>query len=432
MAVELRPLSAVLVLVVLLLLGTAGSIAIAEPGGVEYGATTESVTLAGTERDLWLYTTPTQSLEQPTLAINVIVYADPESVRQLLLQEGNGNWNETDTDEQGIAPDEHPETTAPTESTTTEWTVADGSRRYVYISGTAGGTWLSETFQVHDGDYLGSRHHVRAYAKPDTDTNWTAMQAHREHWDWFSGRHVVTSTDETQAYVEREFADEPDTSEITRVPVGEGEQTDFDQWLTIVDFQDRGLESMPGRMPGFAVGSVLFLALVVLGTFGSRVADTATALRREFPEKDERTLLLAVTLVALLVSVRLGGIAIERSLDVPPKPVAIALYPVILAGIPIVTHLLARPLDRPRAFAGATLGFLTALLVDYTYLGVTHLPLDLLVHRGTLAVALGLIAVGSSRVGREEADRLRQPRLGVLLWLVAMIAPLLRHTPLPM
>ncbi|MFB6235400.1 MAG: hypothetical protein ABEH81_07590 [Halopenitus sp.] len=448
MAVDVRPLTAVLVLAVVLVAGTAGSVAVAETGANEPAQPTRVVSLEDSDRQLWLYTTPTRSFERRTLALNVVVYGNPDAVRELFLRRSEGNWNATATDERGVAPDEGVEAGEPTDATRIDWEMADGSRRWVHLATGDGGAWLAETYQVHDGDYLGSRHHVRAYTAPAGDANWTALQAHQEYWDWFSGRHVVTGTANSQVYVEREFVDERGTQTITRVPVSDADAVDFDHWVTVVDFRgaeatvrtvstaESTPESLPtSPLPRTGVASVVLLALVgavgVVGAVDSRLADVSGTLRREFRSDDARTLLLGGVIVTLLLSARMTGIAIERSLGLPPKPVAAALAPILYVGLPVATAWLARPLDRARSFAGASLGFLTGLLVDYTYLGVAQLPLDLLVHRGTLAVALGLIAVGATRLRRSEPDRLRQLRLGVLLWLVAIAVPLLRHTPLP-
>ncbi|WP_430506368.1 hypothetical protein [Haloparvum sp. PAK95] len=442
MAVDVRPLTAVLVLAVVLAAGTAVSVAVAEAGTEEPDPTTQSVPLEDADHELWLYTTPTRSFDRPTLAVNVVVYGAPEDVRAAFLRRGEGNWNETDPNESDVAPNEAADAADadPTDAARIEWDMADGSRRYAHLSRPEGGVWLTEAYQVHDGDYLGSRHHVRAYTAPAGDANWTALQAHHEHWDWFSGRHVVTSTDDSQVYVEREFVDERGAPSITRVPVGDATTVDFDHWVTVIDFRESaptnrvsaGIESASSPTPAEVLASAaLFVLVGAVGAVGARLGEVSTALRREFRGADARTVLLGVVIVAVLLSVRLTGIAIERSFGVPPKPVAFVLSPLLYVGLPVATGLLARPLDRTRAFAGASLGFLTALLVDYTYLGVTRLPLDLLVHRGTLAVALGLIAAGCTHLHRDRTDQHRYLRLGILLWVVATGVPLLRHTPLP-
>jgi hypothetical protein len=417
MAVELRPATAVLVLVAVLVAGSFGSLAVAEAGGAQ-GDAESSLTvipLENDDRQLWLYTSRGLSFEKATLAINVVVYGDPDDVHRRLLESDRGNWTDTSEEEQEVAPDEN---TNVVNSTTIEWEVADGANRFAYLIDLQGGVWLAEQYQVHDGTYLGSRHHIRAYAPSDADSEWTAMQAHHEHWDWFMGRHIVRSTAESQSYVEQEFA-AGGSPDIARVPVGAESDPSFDRWLTIVDFREDEEQS---ALAGLAL---------VLGIVGARRRGLRTTLRERFPTREARTLFLAAGIAAVLLFVRLWGITLEQSLDIPPKVFVIALYPLLFVGLPSTAYLLARPLDRSRAFAGASVGFIAGVLLDYSYLGVTHLPLDVLVHRGALAVALGLVAVGNSRVERHDSEGPDHFRTGVLLWLVATVLPMLRHTPLP-
>lgn len=417
MAVELRPATAVLVLAVVLVAGSFGSIVVTEAGVVEdeREPSLRLVPLDDGERHLWLYTSRGYSFESATLAVNVLAYGGPDRVRAEFL-EGDGAWNETSAEQQEVAPDED---AGAVTAADVEWEIADGANRYVFVQGLKLSVWLGESYQVHDGTYLGSRHHVRAYTAPEGGADWTAMQAHHEHWDWFMGRHVVTSTDESQSYVEREFADGPSSPDIRRVPVGAPDGPGFDMWLTVVDFGSPATQSAAAALA------------VVLGAVRARAEDVGAAVREHYPAADARAVLLGLGLVGLLAAVRLAGIALEEWSAVPPKTFAFALYPALFVGLPAVAYVLARQIDRPRAFAGATVGFVAGVLWDYSYLGVTHVPLDVLVHRGALAVALGLIAVGSSCVEREADDGPDHVRAGVLLWLVATLLPLLRHTPLP-
>lgn len=417
MAVELQPRTAVLVLLAVLILGTVGSTVFTEAVGGEYDATADSITLDDGNYHLWLYTSRAPSFEQRTLAINMVVYGDPNNIQRQLLEDGRGDWNKTGEEEQDIAPAER---SAIVNATSVEWKFADGSQRYISLVGPDGERrWRTESYQIHDGDYLGSRHHARAYISPEEGGNWTAIQAHHEHWDWFNARHIVTSVDKSQAYLEKEFIDQSVSPEIRRVPtVGPGQES-FGKWLTVIDF----------REPASLTAS--FVLLLVLGTLTSRFKVIGSRLGKLVPEQDARTFLLAAGMVTLVMFTRLMSIALERSVAIPPKILAILLYPVLFAGLPIGGYLLARRLNRSRAFSGAALGFLAGVLLDYTYLGVTHIPLDILIHRGMLAVALGLIAIGGSRIERRDPDRGSHVQFGVLLWLVAMSLPLLRHSAIP-
>lgn len=415
MAVELRPVTALLVLVVVLLAGSMGSVVVNEV--THEGETTHTyLTIEGTDQQVWTYTSAGNSFEQATLALNAIVYGDPAEVRSYLLEAGRGDWNATTTDEEDVSAEEG--AAEPTD-TATEWHLATGSDRYTYLSGPGGGAWLAEAYQIHDGEYLGSRHHVRAYIAPGDDHEWTAMQAHYEHWDWFMARHVVTSVSEAQSHLEREFVTDSSSPHVQRVPV-ESDHTRVERWITVVDVRDVG------------VAATALLPVVVLGAIGHRIRTAALSIRDGYPEQDARTVLVGASIVLLVLGVRLTGIWLEQSIDVAPKTIAMFLYPVLFAVLPVLTYLLARPLDRQRAFIGGSVGFLAAVLLEYTYLGVTHVSVDVFVYRGALGLALGLIAVGSSREERGDPDRGSYVRFGVLLWIVATLLPLLRHTPLPL
>ncbi|MUV61815.1 hypothetical protein GJ634_14455, partial [Halobacterium sp. CBA1126] len=251
---ELRPAVAVLVLVGVLAVGASGSLLVADVQSVDRPEQVESIPLPEEDRELWLYTSAGRTFASPTLALNVVVYGDAEDVRGYLLE---GDWNETTAEQRDAATSER--ATAP--GRTDPWESATGAQRYVYLADAERGVWLAEAYQVHDGTYLGGRHHVRAYTAPDAD-GWTAMQAHHEHWDWFFGKHIVTSTTDTQSYVEREFAGSPWAPEIRRVPMSQGGDDGFEQWLTVVDLDGDASPSVAlfavvaavGRGPGGSGG----------------------------------------------------------------------------------------------------------------------------------------------------------------------------------
>jgi hypothetical protein len=411
MSVELRPTVAVLVLIAVLVVGTAGSLVVADAQGGDQPAQVESIPLPEEDRELWLYTSTGRAFSSPTLALNVVVYGDADEVREYLL-EGTGNWNETTAEQRDAAVSEASRSPGPSVA----WETATGANRYVHLAGAQRGVWLAEAYQIHDGAYLGSRHHVRAYTAPDDD-GWTAMQAHHEHWDWFFGKHVVTSTTGTQSYVEREFAGSPWTPGIQRVPMSEDADDGFEEWLTVVNLRERPAPSV-----------ALFAGVAAAG---ARASSVRRWLRERASSGDANAVLVSVGLAAVFLSFRVTAVWLERALDVPPKALAFALYPVLFVGVPATAYVLSRRLDRVRAFAAGALGFLAAVLVDYSYLGVTQVPLHVLVHRGALAVAIGLVAVGATRVERGRPAGTSRVRAGVLLWLVATGAPLLQHTPLP-
>lgn len=416
----MRPLTAVAILALVLAVGSLGSVAFTESVGEEYDPTTEIIDLPHEEQAMWLYTSRGETFRESTLAINVVIHEDPAVVERQLLEEGVGDWREVEEDERDIG---HEESAPLVRNATLQWERTHGAERYVFLLG-YDTQWMTESYEVQDGDYLGSRHHVRVYEPPGDEAEWTAMQAHDEYWDLFDARHVVTSVEEGQSYVEEEYL-ENDEYRVVRDHVGGQDRVDFDGWLTVIEPRE---EEESQAQP-----SLLILGFILLGASAVRTAreGVTEAVEDVALEHEFRTFVLGGGLVAVYMFVRLAAVFLERTADVAPNTIAMLLYPVLFAGLPITAYLLARHLERTHAFTGASLGFLTALLVDYTYLGITAVPLDILVHRGALIIALGLIAVGGSQTEHENPDLTSYVQMGVLLWLVATLLPMLKHTALP-
>lgn len=429
MAVKLRPRTAILLLVVVLTLGVVGSTAISmatDGPGYNYQADIVPIhqSTDGGLTELWPYTSTGTDFDQRTLAINVVIYGDPDITKWYLTELGTAQWNITEEDEQDLAP---MEVTIDQNASVTPWRPADGADRYIYIRDRDGeGHWLSESYQLHSGDYLGTRHHIRAYTAPDEEQRWTAIQAHREHWDWFHLRHSVDSIEQSQSFVEQEFMGRDIVENLYRTYAGNDFGSDSDGWMTVIEFQ--------GQEPPFANPVRSAILLVPIGLLGavrlSRIPNIRTVTVEIIPVVVFRLAGLVIGLVGLFMFVRFGAVFVERWTDLPPKFIAVPFYLLILFGLPITAYLLARHLDRIQAFVGAALGFTVAILLDYTYLGVATLPLDVLVHRGALAVALGLIALGASYPVRREIGYENPIQMGVLLWLVAMFLPLMRYVPI--
>lgn len=369
---------------------------------------------------IWPYTSRTTTFDGRTLPLNLIVYGNTTETRLHLEEQSEGSWNETEPEEEDIGPRENADSIR---GTTTAWGSASGSTRYTYVSPGRvedvdetdktyeNGVWLEESYQLHDGDYLGSRHHIRAYESPDGG-EWTAMQAHSEHWDWFLLRHTVDSVETAQRNVESEFMDRWFVRNITREHMDNDRGSDADGWVTVVELKGH---DAPIHL---LMGGLLFAS--IFSQVGYRIPNQPTRGTRT-----ARAVALSGALIAVYLFVRFGAITVERQLSPDPRIIAAAFYPLIFAGLPICTYLLARSLDRPLAFSAASLGFAVAILLDYTILGVTTLPVNVLVHRFSAAVALGFIAVGASQVERFSSTHHGFIRTGVTLWVVALLLPLL-------
>jgi len=415
--IELRPGTGVVLLLVVVLCVAAASVVTGqdERGGGDGGSDVDTVTLEdGSE--FWPYTSRERDVGTRTLPINLVVYGNPELTEAMLRHSTIGDWEDLEDDRQDVAPAEGVDGGSNATAPTVAWGGADGATRWTYVENTTeGGTWLSEAYQLHDGDFLGDRHHVRAYVDPDGE-DWTAMQAHREHWDWFHVRHTVHGVEDSQTHVETEFLERPYIAELHRDRFGNG-GADADGWVTVV--------SVDAPVP-------YLFGLFVLGSFGAvgraeareRLAGLYTD---ETVRRAARSALVVGSLVAWYAGVRFGALWIERSFpELNPWLLVYAFYPVLVVGMPLVAYLTSRQLGAVRAFTAGALGFTLAALLDYTYLGIAVLPIETIVHRSALAVAIGFVAAGASRTARSPDVHSGHVRTGALLWLVVVAIPFLQ------
>jgi hypothetical protein len=335
-----------------------------------------------------------------------VFFGDPEDVRTALTRRSELEWAEQ------RAPHGADADAAPTErvvvnpdaanlTDVVSWSRAEGSTRYTHVVVDGEGRWIDESYQLHAGTYFGSREHIRAYEDPRGE--WTAVQIHGEHWDWFRLRHTVTGVSDPQSDLEGEFVGERFVERVVRLPFQNG-RADSDGWATGVHL----------------VGTVLSLLVVGLTIHTGRAWREAT----RFVQRRHRELTLAAALFGLYLGVRLAGIAAEYAIPgLNPKVIAGTLYLVLVAGVPAIAYGLGRGSDRAWAFAFATLGLGTAFVVDYAAMDVSVLSLRVVLHRGTVLLAVGLVALGGARAARGE--RLPPPlTVGLAGWALALFASL--------
>lgn len=179
-AITISPRVALAVLFAALVVVTAGSIVTTElisrdqgPDPAFHFVELEDGTV------LWPHHSTAPDYTTRTLSITVVIYGDAPATERLLMEQGIGDWEELPEDQEDI---ELSETPTATEGAGTAWDPAGGAVRYIYLEPADGSTphWTGADYQLRDGDYLGSRHHIRAYVDP-VDGNWTVIQAHREH-----------------------------------------------------------------------------------------------------------------------------------------------------------------------------------------------------------------------------------------------------------
>lgn len=373
---------------------------------------------------LWPYTSRERSADGRTLAINLVVHGTDEQVQQALTDRTELEWEETEPEEEAVETD----TGVAVENGTVEWDDAHGSTRYTYVDTGphgGGGRWIDESYQLHAGSYLGSRHHIRAYTTSDDD--WTAIQTHREYWDWFRLRHTVTDTQESRNELEAEFLGQPYVEEVRREYHGV-DKGGSDGWLSVVE-----LGSAP---PGTGVA--------VLGLIGVFTRESRRAIWHEtrrligWTLANTRGFVLAAALGGLYLGVRSAGLVLETTVPwITPKAFVVVLYPVLVVGLPVVAIVLARPLEaatrflrlqwvvswlgRPLdpqpAFGFTVVGLGSAFVMDFAGLGVGAVPIELLLHRIGLIFALGLTAAGAARSDVRGRGLLA---LGLLGWVVGL------------
>lgn len=380
--------------------------------GVSAGEPTEPNIVEPTEggTELWPYTARARDHQARTLGINIIFYGDPADVRTALVERSALEW-EDEPIEEGEADSEtisaerieiDPE--AEEIGDVISWSDAEGSKRYAYFEVDGEGEWVDESYQLHAGTYLGERSHIRAYEDPNGE--WTAVQIHEEHWDWFRLRHTVTGISESQRELESEFMGTPYTETVVRMPF-ENETADSDGWVT-------GIHLVAAALPFVLVGAV--------GRSRKLSSETARFLRQK-----RREIALGTGMFAIYTSVRWLGIAGEIAFpEASPKVIAAPLYVGFVLGLPAAAYLLGKGSTRTWALTFAVLGLGAAIVVDFAAMGTSVLPLRVILHRGAVVLSIGLIAAGGALVTTRE-ERPAPLVVGGVGWAFAVVAPLLGY-----
>ena len=390
-------------------------------------------------RLLWPYTSRQRSFDTATLPINVIVKHDPSFVRSILMESDTVEWTVTENVSAERIANGSSDGNASTavesgvtiNGTRIEWTDADGSTRYTYVhaNGTGEGRWIDEYVQLHDGTYLGSRYHIRMYEGGSGPNAWTAMQVHREHWDWFRLRHTVDSVDGAREYIEAEFRNSPIRLEIGRTWFANRGPLDSDGWVTTIELFYRDL-----RQPMILFGPVFLFGFVATGLTGNsllRAIRSALGTWLDDERFDVRHLVLLVSLFSVVLGVRVGAVAVENwAPGLSPKIIAGVFYPMLVVGTPVVAIAFARGLDQGASAVAAAVGFGMGILADYVYLDVAALPVEVVVHR---AILVGAVAVFAAAGASESPVGIRDDGvsantllvIGAIVWIGALLIPLL-------
>ncbi|WP_435334940.1 hypothetical protein [Haloarchaeobius sp. TZWWS8] len=350
------------------------------------------VRLGGGQTAVWPYVSPGKTFERRASSVNVVVRTDADRVVRT-LQTGEDPWNRTDA---AFTEDEASDQYVPNGSNVT-WADAIGSKRYIYYSVGEDGTWTAQTAQLQQGDYFGGQHHVRIYDLEQADEDWTVMQAHAEHWDWFTLTHTVDSLEDARGPIEEQYMAKEGVSAVQRVYFDNGDRYDHDGWTTIV-----------------------YLALLPLVGAATATAEFRRAFDRLWTRRTRHRVLLFLAVPAVLLGVRVGGITVENLVTVPPDAVVAVFYPILVVGTPLVAYVVGSRLDPVDGFLFASLGFGTGVVLDYGLIGVSVLPIELVLHRVGAAVAIGLVAAGAT--SRESLETDVELLVGLGLWIVLVVA----------
>ncbi|MDS0280944.1 hypothetical protein [Haloarcula onubensis] len=337
---------------------------------------------------LWPYTSRSERFEDRTLVINAIVTEDPERARELLGENVDDGWERTKPTRQPLGA----QIQLAESNSVSGWRHAHGSIRYTYVENDSGeGAWLEQRYQLHVGTYLGSRHHVRAFA-PAEESSWTALQAHSEYWDWFRLRHTVTDVRGTADMLESEFQN----SDVRAV-------------------ERRHQRNARGLDRGIVVVSAL--APLVVGITSRRAWDSIDEALSKPTTRDQALVVFGLA-AGIPLGVRAVGIGLEDAVPlVTPKLFVVVLYPCLAVGLPVAVAWYAADLPRwlaaPAAAAGLALGF----TLEFAMLGLVP-PDRILQHRLLVTAALGALAAG----GGDRRSLFTVA--GVAVWVWGLFAPL--------
>jgi hypothetical protein len=417
-----RVLAAVAVLLLLSMAAAEAGVILSEPTDDEAKRSYQDVKLVQPVENesvyLWPYTSRQKSFETLTLPINVVVRERAQMVRYVLAAQADAEWqNDTSLDNRSEA------NPVVVNGTSVVWTTTTGSERYTYVRDdeTGRARWSDATYQLHDGEYFGTRYHLRLYEGMGAgDEEWTAIQAHYEYWDWFRLRHTVGNLPRAQKYVESQFFGEWYVERISRERYANGGVLGADGWVTIMDFEDDII------LPPLQFLGPLAFGLAVTPWL-SRVQSRQQTIRQAIDDSGltPRHVALFAGVMAIPLVVRAAGIAAERAFpSFVPYGIGAVLFPLLVVGLPVVAATLGRGLPSDEAFGAAFAGLGAGFLADFAYLGVSEILLDVIVHRSILVIALGLVAAGGARWTTTGTPRNRVLAVGLALWVWGVVGPL--------
>ena len=407
----------------------------------------EIVTPDGSESGFWPYLNAREAHEKRS-PLNVVVRGDTETIVQQLKEHGDEDWEETDHDHfdaaelvDSVANGTHDDNEtvggdlaaedgdseqliSPTE---VPWSKADGATRLAYLDPGDGSDsyWTTETLQLEDGEYYGYRYHIRLYEGPNPDDQWVVMQTHSEHFDWFTLRHRVDGVEKAQYRLEKDLLSIPAVDEredVSRINLGNSGPSDADGWATKVNLMSATALLTVGfatRRDGLFESAKSKLETQLTETDRTRI-EAAT------DRVEAGHLVLLGTIITIILGVRVMGVALDRHVGfLSVHMIAALLYPFIALGIPVSTYLIARGLtSRLDAAIAASGSLAVAIWLDYGFVNLQSLPIDVVLQRILVVIALGLIAGGAAKRATRVSPVNDMLLAGVAMWILVLVGTL--------
>lgn len=296
--------------------------------------------------EAWILYSPNRGFDTPSNNHNLVILSNTSELRNDLENEVNNGWDK-----------------------------ADGAKRYAYI----GEEWSLEDYQLEKGHYFTTRYHLRGYKA----SNMTLIQAHYEHFDWFSLTHEVESNVAAREFLVNGLKDEG--FEVEMVRSEKNRFLDSDGWITLAIL-------------------ISFFATLSKSGYNKEILNYTIPL---------------TGFIGLFALLRFGSISLYSVLN--PHQIFALMYPIILVGMPLLAYFSVRDIDGLLSGILVFSGFILAVLLDYFYLGVETVPFEIVVNRFSAALSLAIIAYGSNTSNNRKSALIT----GIGLWIVTLIAALI-------
>lgn len=287
--------------------------------------------------DAWIYYGPGESFENPSNNLNLVFRGSSSDLKNISEDLG--------------------------------WVEVEGTDRFAYING----EWILEDFQMGYGEYFTTRHHYRAYSGEEN----TFVQAHYEHFDFFSLTHEVESNSKARAKLENQLESKGLELEALR-----------NENANLVDSRGR----------------------ITLAALAGLLASLSFTSSRKENLRVYTAPVIGFT--ALIIGSRYLAVLLDNYLSA--HPIFALIFPLYLLGLPLITYLYSRDLQGLKTPILVFSGFMIAVMLDYFILGVEAVPTEIFAHRLLAGLALSSISVAAIKAKKEYIV------LASVFWLMAL------------